>query len=154
MKRMLVIGIGSLIMSDDGIGTRVAGAIKDKLQEHEIAILVGETDVQYCINEIRSDDFIVIIDAVMQGNEPGSIEIIPLQNTVKSHGKLHSQHDFSLIDAISLNYPGIQGCLIGIEAVDIGFGLNLSDVLKKRFDHICYQVFSAVIEMKEAATRA
>lgn len=154
MNRMLMIGIGSLIMIDDGIGARVASAIKNKLHEHEIAVLIGETDVQYCLNEIRPDDFVIIVDAVMLGNEPGSIDIIPLRNAVKGHGKLHSQHDFSLIDAVSLNYPDIQGYLIGIEAVEIGFGFDLSTTLEERFDHICDHVFKTVVEMEEAMKHA
>jgi hydrogenase maturation protease len=115
MSRTLDIGIGSLIMTDDGIGARVADTIKSKLQEHGITVLVGETDVQYCLDEIRQDDFLVIIDSMAQGKPPGSIEIISLRDAVKSHGKLHAQHDYSLIDAIALNYPEIQGHLIGIE---------------------------------------
>ena len=68
---MLVIGIGSLIMTDDGIGTRIAEALKNRLQEQDIDVLVGETDYQYCFDEIRADDFLVILDAVMPGKDPG-----------------------------------------------------------------------------------
>lgn len=154
MKRMLVIGIGSLIMKDDGIGTRVAAAIWGRLMERDIAVLIGETDVQYCLDEIRPDDFLVIIDAVLQEREPGSIEIISLLDAVRCHGRLHSQHDFSLIDAVSLNLPDIRGYLIGIEAVEIGFGVDLSDALEERFDRICEYVFNAVVEMEEVMRHA
>lgn len=150
MNRMLVIGIGSLIMTDDGIGVRVAKSIQGKLQEHDVSVLIGETDVNYCLNEIRPDDFIIIMDAVMPGNDPGSIELVTLRDAVKGHGRLHSQHDFSLINAVSLNYPDIQGYLIGIEAVEIGFGFDLSIALEERFNRICDHVFNTVVEMVEA----
>lgn len=104
MNRVLVFGIGSMIMMDDGIGARVAGAIQGMLQEHDITGLIGETDVQYCLDAIKPEDFLIIIDAMMQGIEPGSIEIIPLQDVAKNHGKLNAQHDFSLIEAIALNH--------------------------------------------------
>ncbi len=154
MKRMLVVGIGNLIMMDDGIGARVANAIKIELQEHDIAIIIGETDVQYCLDEILPDDFLVIVDSMMQEKEPGSIEIVPLQDAKKSRSKLHSQHDFSLFDALPLNYPDIHGYFIGIEASEIGFGFDLSKELRDLFDQICNDVFNAILEMKEAATRA
>lgn len=150
MNRILVIGIGSMIMMDDGIGVRAAYAIKNKLQEHGIAVIIGETDVQYCMDEIRPDDFLIVIDAMTQGKETGSIEIVPWHDTAKSHGKLHSQHDFSLVDAILLNYPGIHGYLIGVEAAEIGFGFVLSDALRERFENICDNVLKAVVDMKEA----
>ena len=36
MKRVLVIGIGSLVMRDDGIGSRVVEAIAESLREHDM----------------------------------------------------------------------------------------------------------------------
>lgn len=154
MNRMLVIGIGSLIMTDDGIGARVAGTIQGMLQEQGITVLIGETDVQYCLDAIKPDDFLVIIDAMMQGTEPGSIEIIPLQDVMKSHGKLYSQHDCSLLEAVSMNYTEIRGNLIGIEVADIKFGFNLSDVLELRLNNICEKVFNRIVKMKEVGERA
>lgn len=153
MNRMLVIGIGSLIMKDDGIGARVAEAIQSRLQEHGIAVLTGETDVQYCLNEIRVNDFLVIIDAVKQGKGEGSVEIFPLQDAVKSHASLHSQHDFSLMDAVAMQYTDIQGFFIGIEAAEIGVGFELSNTLKERFDQISEKVINAIVELKEDAGR-
>jgi len=150
MSRTLVVGIGSLIMMDDGIGPRVAGAIKDRLQEHGIISVIGETDVQYCLNKIKKDDFLIIIDAMMLDKEPGSIDIIPLQDAAKKHCSLHSQHDFSLVDAVSRDYSDIQGYLIGIEASEIGFGLGLSEPLRQGFDCICEYVFNASVKLNEA----
>jgi hydrogenase maturation protease len=146
MNRILAVGIGSLIMTDDGIGPRVAGAIRSRLQDHEIAVLIGETDVQYCLDMIRPDDFLVIIDSTTQGREPGSIVIEALRDTAKSRGKPQSQHDFSLLDAVSLVYPDVQGCLIGIEAAEIVFGPELSKALEDKFDMICDAVLGAIAE--------
>jgi hydrogenase maturation protease len=154
MNRMLVIGIGSLIMTDDSIGVRVADAIRAKLQAQDIAVVIGETDVQFCLGEILPDDRLIIIDAMMQGVEPGEIAVMPLHDALKGHGRLHSQHDMSLMDALSLTYPDMQGCFIGIEASEIGFGFDLSNELQNRFDQICLDVFSAILDMREAASRA
>lgn len=154
MRKILVVGIGSLIMTDDGIGTRVAGAIQAKLQENNIDVLCGETDVQYCLRKIKPDDLLVIIDAVMLEKEPGSIEIFPLQDAAKSRCKLQSQHDFSLLDAIILHYPDMQGYVIGIEAAKICLGFDLSGDLEKSFNLICNNVLNAIFEIREAVSRA
>lgn len=144
MNRMLVIGIGSLIMTDDGIGIRVTHAIKKKLQEHGIVVIIGETDVQYCMDEIHPDDFLVVIDSMVQGKEPGSIEIVPLHDATKNHSDFHSQHNFSLINAISLTYMDIHGYLIGVEVAEIGFGFELSNALREKFENICHNVLKTV----------
>lgn len=154
MNRMLVIGIGSLIMTDDGIGTRVVEAIQGKLQEPNVSVVIGETDVQFCMDEIQPNDILIIIDSMRQGKELGSVEVFSLQDACKSNRKLHSQHDFSLIDALSLHYPDIHGYLIGVEAAEIGFGFELSKKLQNCFNQICNDVFNTIIEIKEAAKRA
>ncbi len=154
MKRILVIGIGSLIMKDDGIGARVVNAIQSGLLEHDIGAVVGETDFQFCIDEILPDDFLIVIDAMAPDTMPGSLELMPLSEALMFRAKLRAQHEFSLFDAISLQEPEPEGCLIGIEAAEIGFGLELSEPLNQRFEQICSEVFRAVIKIKEELEHA
>lgn len=154
MKRILVIGIGSLVMRDDGIGSKVAEAIEGNLSIHNITTLVGETDFQFCFDEINPDDFLIIIDAMAYGKEPGSISIMILSDALKSRQKLRTQHEFSLLDLIELYYPKIQGYFIGIEVAEIGFGFELSKPLQKSFEQICSFVLTTVLNIKEKIENA
>lgn len=154
MKHILVIGIGSLIMRDDGIGSRIAEAIKGSLSEQNITTLVGETDFQFCFDEIKTDDYLVIIDAMAQGKGPGVVNVMVLSDALKNRSKLRTQHEFSLLDLIALNYPKIQGCFIGIEAVEIGFGLELSRPLQESFEQICRSVLTTILNIKEKIEHA
>jgi|LSQX01.3.fsa_nt_gb hydrogenase maturation protease len=149
MKRVLVIGIGSLVMMDDGIGTRVVEAIESKLCKHNIAYFLGETDFQCCFNEIKPGDLVVIIDAMVQGNQPGSIDILSLGDALENRGKFCSQHEFSLFDLIELHAPQTRGYFIGIEPAIIDFGFYLSTPLKERFEQICSNVTNAILHIKE-----
>lgn len=154
MKRVLVIGIGSLVMRDDGIGSRVVEAIKDRLWEYDIACFIGETDFQCCFDEIKPDDFLIVIDAMAQGKDSGSIAVMLLSDALKSHGELRTQHEFSLFDLIELHNPKMQGYFIGVEVVEIGFGFELSEPLKERFDQICTDVLNRILTIKEEADYA
>lgn len=154
MKRILVIGIGSLIMRDDGIGSKVVEAIEGNLSTHGIDSLVGETDFQCCFDEIKADDYLVIIDAMAQGKEPGSIDVMLLSDALKSRRKLRTQHEFSLLDLIELHYPQIQGCFIGIEVAEVGFGFELSKSLQKSFEKTCTFVLTTVLNIKEKIEHA
>ena len=154
MKRILVIGIGSLIMKDDGIGARVVEAIEDRLRERNIVSLVGETDFQYCFDEIKLDDFLIIIDAMSKGREPGSIDIMLLCEALKNRSKFPAQHEFSLLDLIELHYPKMQGYFIGIEAAEIGFSFKLSEPLQKCFEQICTAVLIKILNIKEETEHA
>lgn len=149
MKRVLVIGIGSLVMRDDGIGSRVVEAIESRLRNHDIASFVGETDLECCFDEIMPDDLVIIIDAVARGETPGSMDIMLLSDALKNRGKLRTQHEFSLFDLIELHAPKTRGYFVGIEAAEIGFGFDLSAPLKERFEQICTDVLNTVINIKE-----
>lgn len=149
MKRILVIGIGSIIMRDDGIGPKVAEAIEGRLSKHNIITIVGETDFQSCFDEIKPDDYLLIIDAMAQGEIPGSIYMIQLSDALKNKSKLRTQHEFSLLDLIELYYPEIEGHFIGIEVAEIGFGFELSESLQQSFEQICNSVFTMIINIKE-----
>ena len=154
MKRLLVIGMGSLIMQDDGVGSRIVQEISPLLLQHEIAAIVGETDFAYCFNSICEDDFLVLIDAMQTGAAPATISILPLCNALKDRGSLRTQHDFSLFDNIALHHSGAKGYFIGIETADIDFGLELSPRLQQHFEAICAFVLNTIINIKEEAKNA
>lgn len=141
-------------MRDDGIGSRVVKAIENDLQKYDIAFFVGETDFQCCFDEIKLNDFVIIIDAMSQGKEPGNIDVMLLNDALKNRGKLRTQHEFSLFDLIDLHYPEVQGYFIGIEAAEIGFGFELSKSLREHFKQICADVLNIILSIKQEAKYA
>ena len=149
MKRVLVIGIGSLVMKDDGIGSRVVEAIESRLCRHDIESFVGETDFQCCFDEIRPGDIVVIIDAMVQGNQSGSMDIMPLSDALESCGRFRTQHEFSLLNLIKLHAPQTLGYFIGIEPAELDFGFDLSMPLKRCFEQLCSKVLNMVLHIKE-----
>ena len=154
MKRLLVIGIGSRIMRDDGVGVLVAEALEGSLGRHSIPLLIGETDAQCCLAAIRPGDIPVLLDAMALGKEPGDIVVMDLQDALEHRRGLGTQHDCSLLNLIALHAPKTQGYLIGIEAAEIGFGLTLSYALQASFDTTCAAVLEAVLTLKEEAKHA
>lgn len=154
MKRVLVIGIGSLVMRDDGIGSRVVEAIESSLREHDITSIVGETDFQYCFDEIKQDDLVIILDAMNQSEEPGSIDVMLLSDALKDRGMFRTQHEFSLFDLMELHAPQTPGYFIGIEAAEIGFGFDLSAPLRECFEQICANVLNTILNIKEEVEHA
>ena len=150
MKRVLVIGIGSLLMMDDGIGSRVVEDIKSSLAEHAVSTFIAETDFQCSFDVIKPDDLVIIVDAMVQGTKPGSIDAMPLSDALKNRSSFQTQHAFTLFDLIELYSPQTPGYVIGIEASKVGFGFELSDALEECFEQICTDVLSAVLNIKEA----
>ena len=145
VKRIVVIGIGNIIMKDDGIGVRVVESIRSSLIARGITAVVGETDFQYCLEYISFDDFLVIIDAMDIGLEPGGIEKVPLSEALNNSSFQYSQHGSSLLNSLLLYYPNIKGYFIGIQVAEIEFGVGLSKKLNACYAEICATVLEAVL---------
>lgn len=140
MKRLVVMGIGNPILKDDGIALEVARQIKPRITDNNVEVVIGETDVLFCVDSLCEEDFLVVMDAMYTGEEPGRVKLIPLDQAVSRRKKPYSAHDVSVVDAIAAEFPNIRGYLIGIEPAVVGIGFELSNCLKIRLDRICSDV--------------
>lgn len=134
---MKLIAIGNIFMKDDSIGILAAEYLKDRFDERDIEIIIAETDYECCFDLIGDDDFIIILDSVYMGNEPGSIHVFKLSEALKTPVYNSSQHDMNIIDMMKLYKKEYRGYIIGIEAAEIDFGNELSPVLNEKFTEIC-----------------
>jgi hydrogenase maturation protease len=140
-----VIAIGNPIMSDEGIAIKVAENLKQSFKTNNIEVIIGETDVDYCIDNIKEDDFLFIVDATYYGIVPGSLTLIPLNKSIPYLTDSYSQHELSLINELKKNGNIPLGYIIGIEVDEIKFDPNLSVSLTKKFDKICSKVQHIII---------
>ena len=77
--KITVIGIGCLLMKDDGIGIRVAEIMKGELVKEDIETIIAETDFEYGLYAVQDGDFVIILDAIATGKKPGRITALPLE---------------------------------------------------------------------------
>lgn len=141
-----LIAIGNRIMSDDGIGVLIAEELKDKLEKVGVQVIIGETDVDYCLSLIEDEDFVFILDATLYGIKPGSVSILELDKTGSFFEKGYSQHQLSLIKLLnSYALKEVSGFVIGIEVSNIEFGIELSQALKENFKKIKSEVYNLII---------
>ena len=149
MKRLVVMAIGNPIMKDDGIAIRVARHIKPKIIDKNVEVVIGETDVSFCLDSLSEEDFLVVMDAMYIGEEPGRVRLISLDKAAVYRRKPYFAHDMNVIDAIAAEFPGIRGYMIGIEPAVVGVGFELSNCLKIRFEGICSDVERMLAQIME-----
>lgn len=142
---MKVIGIGNRIMRDDAIGVMIAESLEEAIEDLRVQVIIGETDVDYCLSFIDDGDFLFIIDATLYGLEPGTLTAQEI-NKEKIYAKEeYSQHQISLVKLMGIcNVKNISGYILGIEVVDVDFGIELSDVITARFDDIKSKVYDFI----------
>jgi len=140
-----VIAIGNRIMMDDAIGIKVVEGIEDDLKQLGFSIVIGETDIDYTLNEINEGDFIIIVDSSLMGEDPGIINVSSLKDIKEYNEKTYSLHQMSLVKVLSgSELLKIDGLLITIEASEINFGMELSRILKNKFEAIKDKVLKEI----------
>lgn len=129
-------------MGDDGVAIYMAEELKKGLENNGIEVIIGETDLQYCISRVNEGDFLFILDASYFGNEPGTVTLNPIEIICHKVGNqsFYSQHALSIIKMLGIYAMKVQGFVIGIEGEKFEFGLTLSKVLKERFKSLCSEV--------------
>lgn len=149
--KVKVIGIGNILMEDDGVGINVLEKIKNKLVDNDIEVITCETDFQYCISLIEEGDFVFVIDATYYEKTPGEITITNLKDY--KYKKCYTQHSYSVIDLIKLYYKSVSGFIIGIEVASVSFKLGLSLELQNRIDVISKEVLESILLMVSHMTK-
>ncbi|HCD45614.1 MAG TPA: hypothetical protein DEQ64_18165 [Lachnoclostridium sp.] len=132
-----LVAIGNRFMKDDAIAIKAAEALEDRLICQDIQVIIGETDFQSCFYLLDKDDFVFILDALSSGAEPGSVHMFRLEDVMSQPSSFTMHHDLSMVELMKLYGSQFKGYLLGIEIFEIGFGQELSTVLREKLPFIC-----------------
>ena len=133
----LVMGIGNVLLKDEGIGCHVVHALGEA-DLSDVEIIDGGTSLEV-LQLCEDADKLIIVDAVRGGGMPGQIYRFRIGDITLEQKPLLSLHDMSLIDSLKLMrlWHNIDGAvIIGIEPKDIGWGLELSPELQQTVPRI------------------
>lgn len=134
MKKILVLGIGNQLMMDDGVGIYLVEELMRRDHLPSIQYLIGESDIDYCLEKIEEAELVIIIDALLSGKEPGELAVYSIAD-LHEHPFLDiSSHNLHLFQFLYHQKKEIKGFLVGVEPFEINFHIGLSQPLKSRWD--------------------
>lgn len=96
--RPLVLGIGNLLMGDEGVGVHVVRRLEGTLPPH-VALLDGGTGGFHLLGELAGYDPIVLIDATMDGRPAGTVSCTE-PRYASDFPRTLTAHDIGLRDLI------------------------------------------------------
>ena len=99
MPRTLVLGIGNLLMGDEGVGVRVVEALACQPWPADVTILDGGTGGFHLLEYLRDFDPVVMVDATMDGRPAGTVDIIR-PRYASDFPRALTAHDIGLRDLI------------------------------------------------------
>lgn len=130
LKSFLVIGYGSQLRGDDGIGQAVAMQVEQwnipNLRSHSLHQLTPEL-----AEELATVDYAIFVDACIEGN---SVEILPLEPLPEASFKWgHHLNPRSLLSMTQLLYQKVpQAWLVSVSGENFELCDRLSEIAEKR----------------------
>ena len=131
---VLVLGLGNLLMQDEGIGVRVVQQLqRDYDFPPQVELLDGGTAGMALYEHIVDRLHVIVIDAVNTGREPGSLVKLENEEVPAFFRNKVSPHQMALSDILAaLKISGEQLpeiIVVGIEPVNLKTGLEMSDIV-------------------------
>lgn len=143
-KHILILGVGNLLLSDEGVGVHVAQKLMHMELPPEVHVVEGGTDGFGLVNVILEADRMILIDAVKGGGQPGSIyrfdidDCPPFPDLFKT-----SVHQISILEVINLSSligSTPQTTIIGVEPQCLEMGMELSPQVEAKIPKIIQMI--------------
>lgn len=125
--RLLVLGVGNILMSDDGVGVHAVQALRRKPRAGVLILEVG-TAILQAVSYLSWADRVIVIDALHAGSTPGSIYWTEFSNILRQPGSL-SLHELDLSAALHFMPQSCRGpeiFVLGVQPGCLDMGLELS----------------------------
>jgi hydrogenase maturation protease len=129
-KKIVVIGLGNQYMRDDGLGIKVAQALKKMNLEENVSVQeYREMDLSV-IETLRGASSVIMVDALKGGKKPGTVSKYLFTPRKESPSELPDLHNLKLSDILDFaTNSGILTCpvtIVGVEPKDDSLGEGLS----------------------------
>ena len=127
---ILVLGIGNILLRDEGVGVRVIEQMQELRLPDDVELVDGGTAGADLLDVLAERQKVIVIDAVQAEAEPGTVLRFTADDLVRPDGVGISLHEMGLAEALTMTKQ--LGCapeevlIFGIKPKDITCGLELS----------------------------
>jgi hydrogenase maturation protease len=134
-KNILILGLGNILLGDEGVGVRVIEQLYSHPFPDEIEVIDGGTAGYELINFFEGKEKVIIVDAVKTDDTPGSVykmdlSVVQEDETVQlSLHQIGLKNVFKMASMMDLN-PEVT--LVGIVPKDYqDYNIGLSEEVEK-----------------------
>ena len=126
-KKTLVLGIGNLLLGDEGVGVHAARALQREECPCAAKVLEVGTAILDALPALEKADRVIVLDAMKYDGNPGTVYRIPL-GRCRSSQCIASMHGFDIFRVLALTGREVppEVLVYGVEPSYIGWSLELS----------------------------
>jgi hydrogenase maturation protease len=151
-RRILVLGVGNILFTDEGLGVRCIEQMQEKYTfSGNVTLMDGGTLGTRLMGPILESDYLIVCDAVLCDDKPGSVYRLMGEDLRKSLAFRDSMHQTDLVDTLGMceivgNRP--EAVVIGMEPFDYhSMALELSPTA---LSSLPVMIESVITEIKNA----
>jgi len=140
-KQLAIVGVGNLLLSDEGVGVHVVRALRGTLLPSGVAVFEFGTRGLEILEAVEGFKKVVIVDAVRSGAVPGSIRRWRLGELLDAAApSMVSLHEIDLLTTLKVGRATAKlpddVVIVGIEPKALSPGLELSPELKVKVQEL------------------
>jgi len=148
----LILGVGNVLLGDEGIGVRVVEELENRfLFPEEVMVLDGGTAGIELLRYIEGRDLLIIIDAMRAGLAPGTVFRVEGEEVGRRFMTRISPHQIGLSDLLAAGLLTGQiperVVLFGVEPEQLATGIALSACVEASLE----KILGAILEELAAA---
>lgn len=147
MKEILVMGVGNLVLRDEGVGIHVIDFLQRRGVPQGVDLLDGGTGGIALIGTLQEYRRVILIDATLDGNAPGTIRHLKPRYS-HDYPPLLSAHEIGLkemIEAMMIQEQIPEIDLIAVSVVNVKeVGLHLTPEVAQAIPHIGEMVLQLI----------
>lgn len=151
MSKVMVVGIGNLIMQDDGVGVHAIRALEKLGFPDDVELIDGGTHSYDLIEEFCRAENLIIVDAMHAGGEPGTIYKAPLDELgLEPSENITSLHEMHFVEAMKMTRMlGFNPATIvfGIEPAVVAVSMDLSPQVAEKFPRFVELISQEIVRI-------
>lgn len=141
MAKYVVLGIGNILLTDEGVGVRVIEALEQAYQlPAEVEVIDGGTCGMEMLEQLEDLDGLIVVDCVRCGQASATPVLLKGDDVPVFFRTKLSPHQISLSDVLaSLEFTGRAPksiAIVGMQPVSMGLGLELSPAVAERLPEL------------------
>jgi hydrogenase maturation protease len=151
-KQIMILGVGNLLFTDEGVGVRVAEALQDRYEFPEnVKVVDGGTLGMNLLGIISETDHLIVVDAVRNNDDPGTLYRLAGEEIPKRIRAKNSLHQVDLLEALTCcealdKVP--ETVIIGVEPEDITtLGIELTPTVSARVEDLVNRVLEELTSL-------
>lgn len=155
---VLVLGVGNILLKDEGIGVRVIEELEKRYDFPEsVELLDGGTAGMELMNTMASRDCLILVDAVKTGAPPATVVRLAGDEVPAFFRTKISPHQVGLSDVLAAltvtNEKPANVVVIGVVPKDLGTGLAMSPEIEAKMEEMIERVAAELSSLGLAPSR-